>query len=265
MTTRIGLIGTGTIASAIVAGIGAGSDAAAHAPAGPRPEVWVGPRNAAVAARLARTWPFVRIGTDNQQVVDRCDVICLCVRPQIAEEVLRALRFENHHHVLSAIATWSLKRLAVAIPTAPRITRLCPLPTIAQRAAPTLVCPPDPTAADLFGPLGGAIQVDDETTFDTLCAATAMMGPFFATLDALDGWLRRNGVAAPTARGYLAALFHGLGAVAPRGSADFADLSREFSTAGGLNEQATDELRALHVFDAYASVLDRVRDRIRNG
>lgn len=257
MTTRIGFIGTGTIASAIVNGIGAEN--------GPRPEIWVSPRNAAIAAQLARTHSFVHVGADNQEVVDRCDVICLGIRPQIAEEVLRALRFARSHHVLSFVATWNLERLSAAIPHVSRIVRLCPLPMVEQRAAPTVVCPPDKIAASLFDPLGRAIQVDDEATFDTFCAATAMMGPFFATLDALDTWLQRNGVAASPARGYLTGLFRGLGAVAQHSGADFSALSREFSTAGGLNEQATNELRALGVFDAYATVLDHIRERIRNG
>ncbi|WP_258002224.1 pyrroline-5-carboxylate reductase [Burkholderia sp. WAC0059] len=254
MIKRIGFIGTGTITEAVVSGI-------ATAPGLP-PEIWVSPRNAEVSARLAQAHAFVHVGRDNQDVVDRCDVVCLCVRPQIAEEVLGALRFSAGHRILSFIATWNLQRLSATMPHVSRIARLAPLPMVAQHAGPTIIYPPDEIAAHLFRPLGQAIEVTDEATFDTLLTATALMGPFFATLDAVGTWLDDHGVAGPQARSYLGELFRGLGAIAQHRDSGFAELSREFSTVGGLNEQFTRELDERGVFEAYGAALDQVRNRI---
>lgn len=46
-----------------------------------------------VASRLADKFPIVRVGADNQDVVDSADIVFLAIRPQIAEEVITELRF----------------------------------------------------------------------------------------------------------------------------------------------------------------------------
>ena len=88
MIERIGFIGTGTITQAIVTGLAA-------QPRGLR-EIWVSPRNHETAARLSHEHPLVHVGRDNQDVADRCTVLCLAIRPQIAQQVLSELRLGQH-------------------------------------------------------------------------------------------------------------------------------------------------------------------------
>src|ERR1700744_858683 len=104
MIERIGFIGTGTITEAIVTGL----------VAAPRElcEIWVSPRNQEIAARLSGRHALVHVGRDNQDVADRCDLLCLAVRPQIAEQVLSQLHLAPTHHILSFIATWNRERIA---------------------------------------------------------------------------------------------------------------------------------------------------------
>lgn len=255
MLERLGFIGTGTITEAIVEGLAGSPDRPA--------EVHVSPRNAEVAARLAQRHGFVRVATDNQHVLDRCDVVCLAVRPQIAEEVLTGLHFSARHHVLSFIATFRMDRLKALLPGVAQVTRLAPLPMVSRRLGTTIVHPRDPVAAGLFNQLGTALESDDETAFDNLCAATALMGSFFAMLDAQEGWLRKQGVDQAISRSYLSSFYFGLGAVAKDTDTSFAELSREFSTLGGLNEQVTKDLFADGVFASHARALDRILQRIQ--
>ena len=72
----LGFVGTGTIAAAMVEGLG-GKD------------VLLSPRGADMAASLAARFPGVRVATSNQAVVDGCETVVLSVRPQVAEEVIR--------------------------------------------------------------------------------------------------------------------------------------------------------------------------------
>lgn len=255
MIERIGFIGTGAITEAIVTGL-----AAARIPP---ISVWVSPRNAKTSTQLAQTHPFVRVGRSNQEVLDKCDVVCLAVRPQIAEQVIGELQFGSQHHVLSFIATWNSKRLSSMLSEVRHIARLAPLPMVAQRHGSTIVYPADATAREIFSVLGDVVEVENEDAFDTLFAVTGSMGSYFFMLETLTTWLVSRDVPHDHARAYVASLFNGLSNVARDSTDSFAKLSREFSTKGGLNEQMTRELSALGVFDAYEHALDSIHQRIR--
>jgi pyrroline-5-carboxylate reductase len=254
MLERLGFIGTGSITEAIIDGLAAASSQPA--------EVLVSPRNAEIAARLAERHSFVRVAADNQQVLDRCDVVCLAVRPQIAQEVIASLRFSERHHVLSFIATFRLNRLQGLLPGVARITRLAPLPMVARKLGTTIVHPKDPVAAQLFNSVGMALESDDEADFDVLFAATALMGSFFTMLHTQAQWLQAKGIDQAVARSYLASLYLGLSATAKETDTPFDELAREFSTRGGLNEQVTQDLAGSGAFQAHALALDRVLQRI---
>jgi pyrroline-5-carboxylate reductase len=256
MIERIGFIGTGTITEAIVTGLAA-------QPRGLR-EIWVSPRNHETAARLSHEHPLVHVGRDNQDVADRCTVLCLAIRPQIAQQVLSELRLGPTHRVLSFVATWNRERLAALMPDVAHIVRLAPLPMVAQAMGPTIVFPGDPVAIELFAPLGTAIPVDDEDAFDSLFASTALMGSFFAMLERHAIWLQDKGIPYADARTYLASLFSGLARTAQTRLETFAELSKEFSTPGGLNEQMTADLERAGALDAQHLALDRVLERIKN-
>ena len=96
-STRFGFIGTGTITEAIVTGMLAGE--------GPAPEIIVSPRSAATAARLAALSSTVLVARDNQHVVDAAEMVFLAVRPNVAEDVVRALRFRAGQRIVSLVAT----------------------------------------------------------------------------------------------------------------------------------------------------------------
>lgn len=65
------------------------------------------------------------------------------------------------------------------------------------------------------------------------------------------------------ARAYLASLYFGLAGRALQSDLPFDELSKEFSTGGGLNVQVVDILRRLDVFTAYDEAFDQVQERIR--
>ena len=221
MIERIGFIGTGAITEAIVTGLAA-------EPQGLR-EIWVSPRNQETAARLSARHALVHIGRDNQEVADRCNVLCLAVRPQVAQQVLSELDLSAQHHVFSFIATWSRQRVAALMPHVANIVRLAPLPMVARRMGPTVIFPNDSIAMELFGPLGAAIPVDDETAFDALLASTSLMGSFFAMLETQARWLQNQGIPYQDARAYLASFFDGLASTANERESKRSTISRKNS------------------------------------
>lgn len=251
---RLGFVGTGTIASAIVAGLCADPATVGR--------IRVSPRNPQVAARLAATFPQVSIAVSNQETVDGSDVVFLALRPQIAQEVLATLRFRPGHRIISLIATFSRDRIAALVQPACNVCCAVPMPTVAQHLGSTAIFPPDAVAAQVFNHLGIAVEVANESELQALWASSALMATYFTLLGTIWSWLTRHGVPPARAHEHVAMMFDGLSRVPRRSKASFAELAEEFKTKGGLNEQCAEELTQAGVFDACSLALDAILARI---
>src|SRR5690349_13221878 len=116
----LGIIGTGTMASAVVEGLRSAGDSSS---------ILLSPRNAITASALAERFPGVAVSSSNQEVLDHSDTVLLAVRPQVAENVLSVLRFRPDQQILSIIAIFDLERLRALVSPARRIVRAVPLPS----------------------------------------------------------------------------------------------------------------------------------------
>ena len=252
---RLGFIGTGTITAAIVRGL-----------KGSALQDWpviLSPRSADLARSLAETHPGVTVALSNQAVIDAADMVVLAVRPQVAEQVLRGLRIGGDLPVVSLIAATSADQIA-AWTGARQICRAIPLPFVEQRCDVTPVFPPHPAAMQLFNALGAALPVQDRPTFDLYAVLSALMANYFGLLETTTTWAVDQGLPAPDARAYLAGLFHNLGKVAQGDPRSLADLRRDHSTEGGLNEQVFTDFAQQGGTAALKGALDRVLRRIRS-
>ncbi|GAU85706.1 pyrroline-5-carboxylate reductase [Bosea sp. BIWAKO-01] len=252
---KLGFIGTGALTAAIVTGLRSAADRSVS--------VVLSPRNEEIAASLASRYQDVRVASDNQAVLDDCDTVMLAVRPQIAHEVVPDLRFRPDHHVVSLIATLPLETIATLTAPAGHVTKALPMPMIAHRQGATIIYPPDPAVAALFGALGQVIEVEDPGKFDALSVVTATYASYFKYLDTIHGWLKDRGVESAQARDYIACLFKAL-ASAPEAApgADFMHLAEEYATRGGINEQVLRALTDRRVFEVFSDSLDDVHRRI---
>ncbi|QRM57816.1 pyrroline-5-carboxylate reductase [Sinorhizobium sp. BG8] len=256
-TTRLGFIGTGTITEAIVTGILSGEQ--------PASEIVVSPRSAATAARLAALSDSVLVARDNQHVVDAADVIFLAIRPNVTEEVVRALRFREGQQVVSLVATVDHETLRDWIDAPVDLVRAVPLPFVAWHGGVTVIFPPDPTVEALFTALGTAVPCNSIEEFDLLATSSALMGSYFGMLDHVVGWLQGKGVPAESARAYIAPLFASLSTVALNTpSRSLEALRHEYSTKGGLNEQMFSEFRSRGGTEALTGALESVLERVRS-
>ncbi len=251
---RIGFIGVGNIATAVIRGL---------CRATPAPDkVLLSPRSAAKAAALAREFPQAEVMADNQAVLDGSDIVMLAVLPQQARDVLGALRFRPDLKVISLIAAFRLPDLREAVAPATDVTRAVPLPPVAQHLGPTAVCPPDALTAELFDRIGTAVQVDDEHKYNALCTVTAVAASQYALLSRLSAWLVDEGVDTDSANRYVTAVAHAVAVDAAEAvEHGFDALIQDVSTPGGMNEQI---LRMLTEADWFAPVkpaLDAILDR----
>ena len=181
---RLGFVGVGTIAEALITGMCAGGEQ--------RATFLLSPRNTAIANRLAGRYPFVKVAADNQAVVDGSDSVFLAVRPQVAADVLGTLKFRREQKIVSLIATFGVARLRPLVAPASTIARAVPLPAVARRLGPLLLHPPVPRIAGLLTGLGQLIQLQHEADLDAFWATTGLMGSYFGLMDEITGWLARQ-------------------------------------------------------------------------
>jgi pyrroline-5-carboxylate reductase len=252
--TTYGVLGVGSIASAVVTGL---CDGVADPP-----EVVLSPRNAQRSAALAARLPTVRVAADNQAVVDRCDVVVVCLLPAHVPEVLAGLRFRADQAVVSAAAGVDIGRLAALVAPATDIARAIPLPAVANRGGMTPVHPATPAATELFGRLGGSMAVVEERAYESLVAGSATVAAHFHYLGAIADWLSVHGVAEGDARRYVADTFAALSGELGSSDLDFRALAAAHSTPGGLNEQFSRGLEAAGARSAVRRELDELLARI---
>jgi pyrroline-5-carboxylate reductase len=252
---RVGFIGVGTIAAALITGMCADGE--------PRATFLLSPRNADRAKRLAERFSAVEVAGDNQAVIDASDIIFLAVRPQVATDVLGALKFRPDQRIVSLIATFDVARLRTLVAPASTVARATPVPAVARRLGPLTLYPPVPEIARLLQGLGQLVQLQNESDLDAFLAVTGLMSSYFGCLDEIAGWLARQSLEETQVRSYVGALFEALAVTAAERSRDgFDPLVVEHSTPGGLNEQAYRELQAAGWTRLISQTLDLLHARI---
>jgi pyrroline-5-carboxylate reductase len=251
----LGIVGVGAIAEAIITGLCEGE--------GTPPSIHLSPRSAARSEGLAARYPSVHVVDSNQGVVERAEVVLLCVRPQDAPAALSELAFRASQTVISVVAGVQMDTLRQLVAPAEDLVRAIPLPAVARRSGLTVIHPPHELARAIFEPLGGVISVDDEHALDALSASTATIAAHLAYLDAISRWLTARGIPESDATRYVAAVFGALsGTLSATPPKDFNALAEEYATTGGINEQFLTALRAAGSFEVVSRALDDVADRL---
>jgi pyrroline-5-carboxylate reductase len=256
MTRRLGFIGTGTIAAAMVRGL-----------KGSSLQDWpilLSPRSPDVARSLAREFSGVEVAADNQAVIDGVDMVILAVRPQVAESVLQGLQFREEQDVVSLIAATPASRITDWT-GATRVCRAIPLPFVEDRRDVTPIFPPHPAAMQLFDVLGRALPVRDQADFDIYAALSALMETYFAVVGTAAGWASGQGLPERDARLYLSGLFQNLGIILNNSQRTLPELRADHSTPGGLNEQVASDFKTHGGTAALAQALSDVLLRVREG
>ncbi|MET9295016.1 NAD(P)-binding domain-containing protein [Streptomyces sp. NPDC003077] len=226
---RIGIIGVGEIGRAIVAGLCDGVEEP--------PEIHLSPRGARTAAALARQYPNVRVCADNQDVVDRSDVVIIAVRPADRAEALAGLRIGGDRVVVSVVAGVGIGELRQTLGTDAPLVRAIPLPTVRERRSVTVTHPSHPVADALFDRLGEALPIADEAAFSVFSTLTGTLTSHYAYLATLTAWASRQGIPAEDAERYVRGLFQGVGRSLGDGTRSLQQLAADHETPNGSNER----------------------------
>lgn len=251
---KIGFIGVGTIASAIVKGFCMNGDTG-H-------EIYLSPRNKEKAAALAEQFPNVSVCMTNQEVLDRAELVVLAVIPKQAEGILSELTFRPEHKVVSFMSDFPVERIKGVIGDVEKIVRVLPLPFAAMCVGPVVVYPADEEIRKVFSKVGNVIGIEEEDKMEIMLGITGVMSAFYGLTDAIVCWGENAGLTKEESSGYVTAFFEALSVQAGK-TADINALANEY-TPGGLNEMGLVKIRdERQAYDAWSEALDDILARLQ--
>lgn len=264
---RLGFVGCGTIASAIVTGIA--TITTTQDDVVQVEKISVSKRSEAKSSALATRFPnVVHVFDDNQFVVNNADIVFITVLPQQANEVLSSLEFDVSRHVLiSLVSTSNLADLAKysGLPPESVFKMIC-LPSVADHEGVCLLTPPTENSAliSLFESLGGVVQANDEAQMSAMMVTSGLMGSFYGILKNNRDFLVRQGIEQSKASFLVGRMYHSMirDAEARCQEANaFEELIAE-QTPGGLNEQGLNNFAQLGGLEAYDQVQQAIHNRV---
>ncbi|EJF84918.1 hypothetical protein MCU_00026 [Bartonella elizabethae Re6043vi] len=230
---KLGFLGTGTISACIIDGLMTSAFNVSS--------IIVSPRNAEIAERLSRTYDKVVIAENNQALLDVSECIFLCLPNQIAESVLRSLRFRPEHLVVSVLAMATAAQVEAWINH--KVYRAVPLPFVAECKNLTPIYPDHPFLRTLFDALGGTLVLEEEEQFNLFMTAGSLMGVYFNFIETAHQWFITQGLKKQQSAEFLTMMFVNLTdemrkiiATDRSTNLNFSLLEKEFSTKGGTNE-----------------------------
>jgi len=249
---KIGIIGTGIIASAVVTGFC--KKQTGH-------EFFLSPRNAEKAASLAGMFSEVTVCKSNQDVIDKSDWVFICLLKKDFP-VLNDLRFNENQKVINISAEMKLTDLREIIGNTAMLAHVVPLPFISEGYGPILVYPEITEAGKLFEPVGDIYYADSQSDVQILQIVTGLMSAYNMLLNEIVTFSDERGIDHDVSVKYLCSLFNALCTRASNmEKCDLIELAHEM-TPGGYNEQAMKELTGNDSIKAWRTALDNLLARL---
>jgi pyrroline-5-carboxylate reductase len=249
---KIGIIGTGIIASAVVKGFCVKK--AGH-------HFYLSPRNAQRAAALAEEFSNVIVCKSNQEVIDSSERVFVCLHKKDFG-ALKELKFRHDLGVINMSAEMKLPDLKDIVGETAVLAHVIPLPFISSGFGPLLVYPEIPEVGKLFEAVSDVHYAHSQEDVHTLQIVTGLLSAYNLLLNEIVKYSDEQGIEHDVSVKFLCSLF---GALCKRAAdipnCDLIELANEM-TPGGYNEQAMNELSESGAIHAWRKALDRLHERL---
>jgi pyrroline-5-carboxylate reductase len=221
----------------------------------PKDQIYVSNRSAKKPEKMAELFG-VNISKNNEELVETCDVIFVCVKPQDLFDALLPIAhlFDSHHTVMSLAAGISLKSLKKTLPEVKNLVRIMPnTPSkVARGVIGYCVAPEakDMTASigELLEPLGYVVYADEGEQFEALTVACGSgTGFVFELMLYWQDWLEEHGFEADVARRMTIQTFLGASVLAKQDPHDILTLQEEVVSKKGVTAAGLDSMRELEI------------------
>jgi pyrroline-5-carboxylate reductase len=243
MTTAVGFVGVGVLATAMIRGIRQSwPDRAIH----------LSPRSEAASRALAEGDSLITRHTSNAAVVAASDIVFLTMLPPQLDAATRGLPFRAGQIVVSCVASTPLADVQALVDPA-TACRAIPLPTMARREGPILLYAIPPAVRTLLEGQGDLIEAADEAEFGAYLSGSIVMSTYFRLQLALIAGLEGRGVPRAGAEAYVTSFLRAQAETSLHTDpAHLASLVAEHETPGGLNERVRRTLEQRGWFDEVA-------------
>ena len=252
---NLGFIGTGKIASSIIYGIFK-SKLKIN-------KIYISSRNVNIAKKLNNKFSKIKVFSNNQEIIDKSNVIFLSVTPAVGNRILNELNFNNKKIIISLISTIKLKKLK-KLTRSKNICKAIPLPFIENLNGPIIINPKNKIAKKIFSKLGNVIEIKDEKMSYSFWSTSSVMAAYYEIYNSTKNWLVQKGLNERIATDYVAELFLALSKDAfVKKKTGFKKLVAESQTPKGLNMQVLKELKKARFYDKFKQSLKNVHKRIK--
>lgn len=217
---RIGIVGCGTIASAVVRGI-----------AGDGHQITVSERSSSHAKTLSEAYENVSIA-DNQGVVDASDVIFLGLMAEVAPDVLGALRFRENQKIITFMAGATLEEADEMVRPARAVAIMMPFPGISEGGTPIMMQGDAALVREIFGGRNSVFPLKDASEMAAYLCAQAVLSPAARMVNDAAEWLGERVSDKAQGEAFLRELV-----ASNLSETDSATLIEALNTPGGYNQR----------------------------
>lgn len=244
--SRIGFIGTGHIAAPMARYLAAKGH-----------EIHVTRRNTDVSAALAR-----EIGAQvakPQEVIDASDIVFLCLRPAIAQDILAKLLFRANQQIVSVMAGVTTETLTRICAPASDFVQTIPLGYLEQGGCPLAAFGNDALLAGLFAPENPVVKVTGEAELNAHFAICAMVPGMLDLILTGSTWLTDQTGDRDAAAFYTKQIIAGYLATLDKSTPETLATARDaLATPNTLSRKMVDTLREQGGHDALYAALTAV-------
>lgn len=247
--SKVGFIGAGNMCQALVSGWISTKTFQAS-------DIFVSNRSSGKAKRIAEQFGINAV-ENNEEIVDKCEVIILAVKPQDLVQAVEpiATSFDAGHTVVSVAAGFRLQSLRKLLPQVPMIVRVMPNTPVKIQKGVVGYCTAKPDSGidrwiqKAFSPLGQVFRVDEGEQFQALTvAASAGVGFVFELMIYWQEWLEERGIEAEIAQKMTVQTFLGASQLAVLSeNQSLVDLQHKVASKKGVTAAGLDSMRELEV------------------
>lgn len=248
-TKKIGILGCGNLGQAVVkAFIDSGLV--------PAKNIFITNQTERKSAKLAEEYGVIPCHT-NEELIEKCDVVILGVKPQDLYTTIEPLAsiFHNEHVVMSLAAGVTVQNLQSLIPDCPNLVKI--MPNTAARVKKSVIAYAATRGAQahltwvemLLATMGYVVPVEDGEEMEAVVVGSGSgVGFIFELMIYWKEWMEERGIDPDTAKKITIQVFAGASKLAeetPGTSLD--ELQRKVTSLKGVTAAGLDSMRELEV------------------
>lgn len=247
-----GFIGTGRITRRLVYGL----DSAEHA-------ITVTRRSESISRELATTCPGLEVAETAQEVVDRSEVVFVCLAAEVARDLLPELVFTPNQAVISVMAEMPLDALQAAVAPADEVCVTIPMPSVEQGGCPLPVYPRSESLEALYGGRNPVIPVASEAALQPFWAVAGTMASVLVELQTIARWLEDHIDDKVASERYVTSMYAGyLSKLTNDGAGSLEVALADLSAKGGFNETLQRRIHDSGHYEVLRDGLDKLYGRV---